>query len=188
MNSDTTRIFDSTLNSSKFPFLDEYNFKTPYFIGTILIGFYLIICKVTFLENPLIYVVFAIVGFYSLIFILIKLFTKKVIKIKFDLNTITFTYLYKTTISEHTTKINSTSVQLLELRNHKSYFEGIEINFKDIIDNKSFKLMGQNWSYIDMENIYIEFKKRKNEEIAKDENSTFKQLQLINNSTNKNIA
>ena len=188
MNSDTTRIFDSTLNSSKFSFLDEYNFKTPYFIGTILIGFYLLITKVTFLENPLIYGVFAIVGFYSLIFILIKFFTKKVIKVRFDLNTITFTFRYKTTISKYTTKINSTSIQLLELRNHKSHFEGIEINFKDIIDNKSFKLMGQNWSYIDLENIYTEFKKMKNEEIPKDENPTFKQLQLMNNSPNKNIA
>ncbi len=48
--------------------------------------------------------------------------------------------------------------------------------------------MEKNWSYIDFENIYIEFKRRKNEEIPENEISVFKQLQLMNNSVNKNIA
>lgn len=188
MDNNPTKTFDSTLNSSKFLFLDEYNFKTLYFIGAILSGTYLLIAQVTFNENPIIYGLFAITAIYSLIFIAIKFFTKKVIKVKFDLNSITFTYRYTVEISEYTARINSTSIQLFELKNHKSHFEGIEINFTNKIEKKNFKLMEKNWSYIDFENIYIEFKKRKNEEIPENEISVFKQLQLMNNSANKNIA
>ena len=188
MDNNPTKTFDSTLHSSKFAFLDDYNFKTPYFIGTISIGIYLLISQVNFNENPIIYGIFAITAFYSLIFISINFFIKKVIKIKFELNFITFTYRYRTGIYEYSTRINSTSIQLFELKNHKSHFEGIEINFTNKIEKKNFKLMEKNWSYIDFENIYIEFKKRKNEEIPENEISVFKQLQLMNNSVNKNIA
>jgi len=188
MNNPTVKIFDSTLHKSKFSFIDEYNFKTPYFIGTILIGIYLLISQITFSENPIVYGLFSIVGFYSIVFILIKFFTKKVIKLKIDVNTITFTYRYMFEVSQNTTQINSTSIQLFELKNHKSHFEGFEINFKDHIERKSFKLIEQNWSYIDFENIYSEFKNRKNESIPENETDVFKQLQLMNNSANKNIA
>lgn len=188
MNNTTVKIFDSTLHKSNFSFLDEYNFKTPYFIGTILIGIYLLITQVTCSENPIIYGLFAIVGFYSIILILIKFFTKKVIKLKIDSNTITFTYRHMAKISEYTTPINSTSIQLFELKNHKSHFEGFEMNFKNHLEKQSFKLIEQNWSYLDFENIYSEFKKRKNEGIPENETGVFKKLQLMNNSINKTIA
>ena len=188
MNNSTTKTFDSSLHSSKFSFLEECKFETLYFVGTIIIGIYILFTHAAFAENPIIYGIFVIVAFYSLLFIVIKFFTKKVIKLKFDLNTITFTYRYKRKISEYTTRINTTSIELLELRNHKSHFEGLEINFKDEIGKRNYKLIENNWSYFDFENIYIEFKKRKNEEIPENEISVFKQLQLINNSLNKNIA
>lgn len=180
MVNDTTKIFNSTSGRSVFAFLDGYNFKTPYFKGTIIIGTYLLVAQVIFKENPIIYLIFGIVGFYAAIFMAIKFFSRKVIKITFDLNTAIFTYRYKIGIYQHTSKLNSTLIQLIELKDHKSYFEGIQINFKDTLERKSFKLMQANWSYNDLENIYKEYKARKKEEIPENEFPVFTQHQIMN--------
>lgn len=77
--------------------------------------------------------------------------------------------------------INSTQIQLVELKDHRSFFEGIQINFKNNTDQSKLKLLDKDWDYIDFESIYTDFKKRKKEGIPVNEKKVFHQLQLMNN-------
>lgn len=180
MDTNQNKIFDSTLNESRFSFLSHYNLKTPYFIASFLIGIYLLISQISFIENPLVYILFGIVTFYSVLFITINLFTKKVSTLEFDLNSITFKYRHLYGINTVKTLIKSTSIELNALKNHKSHFEGFEIKFKDNLNNYTLKLLDKNWSYIDLEDIYTEFKNIKKESIPESEKDNLHQLKLMN--------
>lgn len=81
--------------------------------------------------------------------------------------------------------MNSTEIELFELKNHKAQFEGFQINFKNYNDNSKIKLFGDKWTYSDFENIYTEFKKRKIEKTSEQEAEVFRNLQIINHTADK---
>lgn len=161
--------------------MENYNFKTPYFLGTLGLSLYLLITKTQFPENPILYGILGVLLFYVLLFLLIDYVTKKVIKVVLRSNTISLVYKFMNKSDELVWTINATQIQLIELKDHRSFFEGIQINFKNSADQSKLKLLDKDWDYSDFESIYTEFKNRKKEGIAVNEKPVFHQLQLMNN-------
>jgi hypothetical protein len=120
--------------------------------------------------------------FYTVIFSAIGYFSKKVNHVQFDNNFITFTYRRAKKTKQVSWKIKSTEIELFELKNHKSHFEGLQINFINKTEKTKLKLLESDWSYEDMEQIYFYFKNRKNEEIPENELLALRQLQIMTNS------
>ncbi len=84
-----------------------------------------------------------------------------------------------------TLPIHSTEIKLIELRDHKSFFEGVQIKFLNKNRGVTLKLLDADWNYHQFERIFFEFKKRKNEDIFEDEKMIYEHLQVINRTNGK---
>lgn len=130
-------------------------------------------------ENPILFGLLGILTFYSFLFQLIFLLTKKVYKVQYDINTVTFYYHYLLSTRKIIWNTDSTIIQLYALKDHQSFFTGFEIEFKNNIQKAKLKLIENSWTDADLELIYLEFKKRKKEAIAENEKDLFEQLHLM---------
>ncbi|MBW8360635.1 MAG: hypothetical protein K0M56_00450 [Kaistella sp.] len=185
MNSEPYKIFTAEQQETTKTFFSGFSYKTLYFIAPIIVGIYLFIEKPVFIETPIIYAILGITAFYALLFSTLKYFSKKVKYVEFNDKLVTFKY--KSGLKEYqlTWKINATGIELFELKDYKTHFEGLQINFLNKTEKIKLKLLECDWSYLDFEAIYLYFKERKNEKIRESEILPLQQLQLMNNSENK---
>ena len=143
--------------------------------------------KFDFEENPLLFLIPVIFIIQIVIWKLIKFNYKKVHYLEFSNNNIyaRFTRGY----SQHniTLPISSTDINLIELKDYRSFFDGIQINVLNKNIGTKLRLLDSDWSYETFEKIYLEFKKRKNENIPENEIKVYEQLQIMNR-TRKNVG
>ncbi|MBV2165451.1 MAG: hypothetical protein KUL76_02820 [Kaistella sp.] len=141
----------------------------------------------SFINEPIFYFAVSIVLLQILIFKILKFYSKKIYRIQFANNFITINY--KSGNSDRTTNLllDATSIQLFEIKDHRSFFQGLQINFLNKRLREKYKLLDSEWNYIQMEEIYNEFKRRKNERIPENEKNAYAQLQVMNG-TQKNVS
>ena len=141
--------------------------------------------KFDFKENPLLFLVPIIFIIQISISKLLKRNSKKVYYLEFNNNNIFAKFRRGNTEQNITLPIFSTEINLIELKDHKSYFEGIQINLLNKNIGEKLKLLESDWNYDTFEKIYLEFKERKNEKIPENEKRVYEQLQIMNG-TKKN--
>ncbi len=86
-----------------------------------------------------------------------------------------------------TLPISSTDINLIELKDYRSFFDGIQINMLNKNVGAKLRFLDSDWNYETFEKIYLEFKKRKNENIPENELKVYEQLQIMNG-TKKNVG
>lgn len=183
MGRSSTIVFDGTQHSSDRSFWDRYSHVL--LLGAAL-GVWLLFGWLSEWE-PLVYVIGAIMGFYAVLFLIIRFLKRKVFRLMMDQGMIVFTYRRAFMTSEHIGGIVTTSIELYELKDSRAGFVGLAIRFRDNEAKRSFRLMEGTWNYPDFEAIYTEFKRRKGEAIPDHEVRVFKQLQLMNGTTPKRV-
>lgn len=156
-----------------------YKGNLVYLIIAFTLLFYILFIQESIIENPILFFLLIVLAFYSFLFQLMFLLSRKVYKVQFDLNTITFYYRYLLSTQKVTWNIDSTTINLYALKDYQSFFTGFEIAFKNNVENIKLKLIENSWTDAELKEIYLTFKKIKNEAIAENEKDLFEQLQLM---------
>ncbi len=159
-------------------------FDYPFLIlsSSLIILIYFVATETTFENNPSIYLVAFILAIRAIVLMFIRENSKKVISIEFKESDISIEFIRNGVIAISTFPIKRMDIELFELKDHKSFFEGLQLNLIYKSKREKFKILYEIWNYKDFENIYSEFKQRKNEKIPADnEKDPFKQLQIMNN-------
>ncbi len=141
--------------------------------------------KFDFKENPLLFLVPLILIFQIAIWKLIKFNYKKVYYLEFSNNNIFVKFTRGNSQDQITLPIFSTDINMIELKDHRSFFDGIQIKLLNKNLGAKLRLLDSDWNYEAFEKFYVEFKKRKNESIPTNETRVFEQLQIMNG-TKKN--
>lgn len=184
MGHPSTIVFDSTLPSPDRSFWERHGLLL--FIGGALI-IWLLLGGLSEWESPLVYIIGAIIGFYAALFLIIRFLRRKVLRLMMDQGMIVFTYRRAFMTSEHIGGIVTTSIELYELKDSRAGSMGFTIRFKDEEAKRSFRLLGRDWGYHDMEAIYTEFKRGKGEIIPEHEARVFNRLQFLSGTTTKDM-
>ncbi len=156
-----------------------------FLMAALIVPFIINIFNIGFTGEPILYFALGIFTVQILISKLLKFNSRKIEFIEFEDGFITLNYKQRNQIKSSTLNINSTQIQLIELKDHRSFFKGLKINLTN--ENEKYKLSDSEWNYVPMEKIYLEFKSRKNEKIPKNESRAFEQLQIMNG-TNKKVS
>ena len=143
--------------------------------------------KFNFEENPLLFLVPVILIFQISIRELIRFNYKKVYYLEFSNNNIYARFTRRKSQHNITLPLWSTYINLIELKDYRSFFDGIQINVLNKNVATKLRLLDLDWSYDAFEKIYLEFKKRKNENIPENEIKVYEQLQIMNG-TRKNVG
>ncbi|MEO9257596.1 MAG: hypothetical protein ABI207_04390, partial [Crocinitomicaceae bacterium] len=120
-------------------------------------------------------------------YLLVFNYSKKVTSLEMTDYSLEITYLKNNKEFNVSLPINSTKIELFELKDYKSYFYGLQINLINSYKMEKLKLKEEFWSYEEFEAIYTEFKKRKKESIPENEISAFEQLQIMNGTDSKTV-
>lgn len=153
----------------------------PNFLLVIIFAIFMFaIVRFDFKENPLFFIIPIILIIQILISKLLKLNSKKVYYLEFNNNNIFVKYKRGNSDQNITLPIFSTEINLIELKDHRSFFNGIQINLLNKNAREKLKLLDGDWNYVTFEKIYLEFKERKNERIPENEKRVFEQLQIMN--------
>jgi len=174
-------IFDSSKNKSSIPIFSKINISVFFLLVLVMLFLYLYFSGINFEEGFFGYLTIGVIAFYLILCLISKFIDKQAVKIILDANTITIYYKTLFTENQNIWSLNSTEIELFELKNHKAQFEGFQIHFKNKVKNTKIKLSGDKWTCSDFENIYTEFKKKKIELIPDREAEVFRGLQIINN-------
>ena len=139
--------------------------------------------------NPIYYIIIGILGVQFLVYRIGKYNSNKVIKIGFKGDQILLNFKKGSSEDFTKLKIHLTEIKLVEIRNYKSFFIGLQIYFFDNTFRKQYILFDKDWGNQRFEEIYTEYKKRKGEKIPENEKDAFKQLQIMNGTyINKNVG
>lgn len=130
--------------------------------------------------KPLLYCIFSIATIQVIVLKIIRFYSKKTIRVHFQENKIIISYRFGQTEKTKTLGLESTSVELFILKDHRSFFQGLQLNILNLTNGEKYKLYDSDWSYIDIELIYNEFKRRKKEEVPENEKIPYEQLKLLN--------
>jgi len=133
-------------------------------------------------------IVVLIISIQVIFYKLIIFYTKRVYEIVFNGNQISIRFKKGTEEEQTTLNIHSSEIKLFELKDRRSSFIGLEMNIIDRDFNKKYVLTDRDWSYKAFEKIYLKFRQLKNEEVPKNEEVAFRQLQIMNNSYEKKNA
>lgn len=143
--------------------------------------------KFDFEENPILFLAPGILIIQIVILKLIKFNYKKVHYLEFSNNNIYARFTRGNSQDNITLPISSTDINLIELKDYRSFFDGIQINMLNKNVGAKLRFLDSDWNYETFEKIYLEFKKRKNENIPENELKVYEQLQIMNG-TKKNVG
>lgn len=181
MRIEPIKIFDSKKNKGIRDF-DKYLDSKIFLLLTIFIILVLFFYfELSFEDGFFLYLSLAVLLLYFLIFSIIGFYIKRILKITIFENSIKFLYKTGFGTNESSWALKDCKIQLFELKSHRAQFVGLEMDFKNKNSGLRFKLLEKNWDYEEMENIYTEIKKLKNEEIPESDKDAFRQLQIMNN-------
>lgn len=177
--------FDSSKNKSGVSIFDKIKLSAVLLLAAIIVLLYLYFSGLTAEEGLFGYLSIGVLIFYLIVFLAAGFIDRQAYKIIFDGNTISLYYNSLFKERQKTWPLNSTGIELFELKNHRAQFEGFQINFKNKTEGSKIKLYGERRTYSDFENIYTEFKKRKIERTPGQEAEVFRSLQIISNTADK---
>ncbi len=154
-----------------------------YFLGSLLIGGYLYYRQATLEDNLFLYGLLTVGIGYSFLFFVIHLFTRKAVKIVFTDTALQITYLYLMRIHQEEWKLKSTELALFEWYKYYTAQGDFELIFYH--NSRKVKVTDHFWTSQEIEQIFSEFKSRKNEAIPASELEAYRQLQRHNSSEKK---
>ncbi|MCA0427584.1 MAG: hypothetical protein LCH37_09125 [Bacteroidetes bacterium] len=167
-------------NKNESNFLKSFIFRNKELFFLVIAPVLIYFTKVENEFKPLLYCIFSIAIIQVVVLKIIRFYSKKTIRVHFQENKIIINYRFGLIEKTKTLSLESTSVELFILKDHRSFFQGIQLNILNLTYREKYKLYDSDWSYLDIELIYNEFKRRKSEEIPENEKIPYEQLKLLN--------